>query len=131
MIVIDTSAFVAILNKEPERAAMLTAIAAVERRLVSAVTVLETRMVMRGRIGSSGVADFNQMLEDMSAEIVAFDTAQANAAYEAFNTWGKGIHAAARLNFGDCIAYALAKSLNVPLLYKGFDFAATDIKGAL
>ncbi len=131
MIVIDTSAFVAILNKEPERAAMLAAIAVVERRLVSAVTVLETRMVMRGRIGATGVADFNQMLEDMSAEIVAFDTAQANAAFDAFNIWGKGIHAAARLNFGDCISYALAKSLNVPLLYKGFDFAATDIKGAL
>ena len=131
MIVIDTSAFVAILNKEPERAAMLAAIAAVDRRLVSAVTVLETRMVMRGRIGSTGVADFNQMLEDMSAEIVAFDTAQANAAYEAFNIWGKGIHASARLNFGDCITYALAKSLNVPLLYKGNDFAATDIRSAV
>lgn len=131
MIVIDTSAFVAILNKEPEREAMLAAIASVERRLVSAVTVLETRMVMRGRVGPSGVADFNQMLEDMSAEIITFETAQANAAFDAFNTWGKGIHATARLNFCDCISYALAKSLNVPLLYKGSDFAATDIKAAV
>lgn len=130
MIVIDTSAFVAILIKEPERAAFMAAIASTERRLVSAVTVLETRMVMHGRLGPSGVTDFNQLLDDIGAEIIAFDISQATAAYLAFATWGKGIHPAARLNFGDCISYALAKSLNVSLLFKGNDFAATDIKSA-
>lgn len=131
MIVIDTSAFIAILIKEPERAAFMAAIAAVDRRLVSAVSVLETRMVMHGRSGSSGVADFNRLLDDIAAEIIAFDASQSAAAYTAFSSGGKGIHPVARLNFGDCISYALAKSRDAPLLFKGNDFAATDIKNAL
>lgn len=65
-------------------------------------------------------------LESFDPEIVAFDAAQSDAAFAAFRTYGKGVSSTARLNFGDCAAYALAKTRNLPLLYKGTDFAAND-----
>ncbi len=71
-----------------------------------------------------------EWLEVMPLEIAPFDAEQAEIAFTAFATYGKGINPASRLNFGDCIAYALAKSLGAPLLFKGQDFAATDITPA-
>ena len=70
-------------------------------------------------------------LATFNPEIVAFDEVQASAAFVAFKTYGKGIHSKAKLNFGDCASYALAKSQNLPLLFKGDDFAATDIMAAV
>jgi ribonuclease VapC len=70
-------------------------------------------------------------LATFNPKIVAFDESQADVAFAAFNTFGKGIHPKAKLNFGDCASYALAKSQNVPLLFKGDDFAATDIVAAV
>ena len=130
MIVLDTSALVAILNKEPERSTFMATIAANDRRLLSAVNLLEARLVMRGRYGAPGVADLEQLLEIIEPEIVPFDSDQADAAFAAFEVYGKGINPKSRLNLSDCIAYALAKSLNAPLLFKGQDFAATDIAPA-
>ena len=127
MIVIDTSALIAILNKEPERAAFMTAIASDERRMLSAVNLLEARMVMRGRYGDAGVADLDRLLATIDPEIVPFDETLANAAFLAFATYGKGINPTAKLNLCDCIAYALSKSLDAPLLFKGDDFSATDV----
>src|SRR5271169_6963356 len=75
----------------------------------------------------TGVARLWRLLEDSEVEIVAFDEAQMRAAAAAFDRYGKGIDSKARLNLADCAAYALAKSLNAPLLYKGYDFAATDV----
>jgi ribonuclease VapC len=130
LIVLDTSALVAILNNEVERPSLMAAIAADDRRMLSAVSLLEARLVMRGRFGTSGVADLEQLVETIEPEIVSFDSNQADAAFAAFEIYGKGINSKSRLNFGDCIAYALAKSLGAPLLFKGQDFAATDITPA-
>ena len=127
MIVIDTSAFVAILLKEPERPVFMATIAADEQRVVSAVTMLETCLVMHGRHGPSGVVDFRNLIDLLAPTIAAFDEKQAANAYQAFTKWGKGINSRSRLNLADCAVYALAKSLNAPLLYKGNDFSATDI----
>ena len=69
-------------------------------------------------------------METFNPNVVPFDDAQAQAAFAAFQAYGKGINPNSRLNFGDCASYALAKTLGVPLLYKGNDFAATDIQSA-
>lgn len=67
------------------------------------------------------------LLEDNDFEIVPFDEGQAREAVSAFGRYGKGINPKARLNLDDCAAYALVKRLNVPLLFKGSDFTATDV----
>jgi ribonuclease VapC len=130
VIVIDTSALVAIANHEPERPRFLEVLAESDRRIISALTLLETRMVTIGRFGPAGAERLSEWLDIMKPEIVPFDHAQATAAYEAFLTYGKGIHPRARLNLCDCAAYALARSLGAPLLFKGSDFAATDVTSA-
>ena len=127
----DTSALVAILNNEPERDSFVAVIAADERRLLSAVTLLEARMVMRGRYGDAGYGALEALLDVIQAEIVPFDEAQANLAYRAFTSYGKGINSDARLNLCDCVSYALAKSRDAPLLYKGSDFRFTDVAPVL
>ena len=85
---------------------------------------------MRGRYGAAGAVDLEQLLDTIDPEIVPFDNDQADGAFVAFETYGKGINPKSRLNLSDCIAYALAKSLSAPLLFKGQDFAATDITPA-
>lgn len=127
MIVVDTSALIAILFREPEHQQFLTLLDGVERRLLSAVTYYEAGIVMRGRAGAGGLDDLNDLIQALSAEIVPFDHVQAAAALAAYARYGKGIDPKARLNLGDCASYALAKGLNAPLLFKGTDFAATDI----
>jgi len=127
VIVIDSSALLAILNHEPERHAFFDAIADADRRLVSAVNYQECAQVQFSRRGAQGVYDLDDFLALVGAEVIAHDHELANLAVEAFKRYGKGIHPQARLNFCDCAAYALAKSLDAPLLFKGSDFAATDI----
>jgi ribonuclease VapC len=128
LIVLDTSALVAILNKEPERSVFMAAIAADDRCMLSAVNLLEARLVMRGRYGPEGVADLERLLDAIEAEVVSFDSAQADAAFVAFEMFGKGVNPKSRLNLSDCAAYALAKGLAAPLLFEGQDFAATDVR---
>jgi ribonuclease VapC len=124
--VIDTSALVAILQAEPERDAMLEALAKADRRLVSAVTVLEASMVLERRYGPDAGADLELFLFDARAEIVPLDAKQAQAAMRAWRKYGKGRHPA-QLNLGDCCVYALAKVSHEPVLSKGGDFPRTDI----
>ncbi len=130
MIVIDTSAIIAILEFEPERAALMDVIARNERRLISAVSFQEAGMVLVGRNGPDGMIDLTTFVASTQAEIVPFDAELARIAIAAFQRFGKGHHPRARLNFCDCSAYALAASLGAPLLYKGDDFAATDLEPA-
>ena len=130
MIVIDTSALIAMLQDEPERAEFASLIARAERRLESTVSLLEAGMVARCRRGEAGLKALDDIISDAELEIIPFDDVQRQLALAAFNKYGKGIHASARLNFGDCAAYALAKSINAPLLFKGDDFAATDLTPA-
>jgi len=124
--VIDTSALVAILQAEPERDAMLEALTKAERRLVSAVSVLEAAMVLEGRYGLDAGADLELFLFNARTEIIPLDSRQAQAAVRAWRKYCKGRHPA-QLNLGDCCVYALAKVSHEPVLAKGTDFPQTDI----
>lgn len=124
--VLDTSAVLAVLFDEPERRLFTEAIEAAERRLFPAASFVETSMILESRHGAEGVRSLDRLLAAATIEIVAVDIAQASAAREAFRQFGKGRHPAG-LNFGDCFAYALAKCRAEPLLFKGGDFAQTDV----
>lgn len=124
--VIDSSALSAILAGEPEQAAFIDAIAAADLRLVSAASHLEASIVLEVRHGSAGVHDLDRLLDRAGCEIVAVDAEQAKIARSAFQRFGKGRHPAG-LNFGDCFTYALAVARGEPLLFKGNDFAQTDV----
>lgn len=126
--VLDTSALMAILWREPEAEDFVRLVASA-RNVISAATVLEAHLVMVGRKGLEAADDLQLLLHEIAAEIMPFDDVQLRIAKQAYEHYGKGRHPAA-LNFGDCISYALAKSLGEPLLYKGGDFAATDIEPA-
>jgi ribonuclease VapC len=131
MIVIDTSALISILNHEPERTAFYEAIVAADRRLLSAVAYQEAGHVLYARRGVNGLYDLEDFLALIKAEIIPHDIHLAALALEAFRRYGKGIDPKARLNFCDCAVYALAKAMHAPLLFKGDDFAETDIRSCL
>ena len=127
MIVADTSAILAITFAEPEREAFVAALERAERTLVSSVTVVEARMVVHARRGQRAVVLVDDLLRLPFFEIVPPGAAEMDAAYAAFVAYGKGNGHPAVLNFGDVFSYALAKVRGLPLLYKGRDFAETDI----
>ncbi|MGA8757852.1 MAG: type II toxin-antitoxin system VapC family toxin [Stellaceae bacterium] len=131
MIVVDSSALIAILFEEPERQAFQNIIAAGDRCVMSAVNAHETATVLRLKRGPVAVERFWQLLADSEIEIIPFDEAQVRAAAVAFDRYGKGIHSKAQLNLSDCAAYALAKTMNAPLLFKGDDFTHTDLQSCL
>ena len=130
MIVADTSAIVAIAFAEPEREAFVAALERAERTLVSSVTAVEARMVVHARRGQRAVVLVDDLLRLPFFEIVPPGAAEMDAAYAAFVAYGKGNGHPAALNFGDVFSYALAKTRGLPLLYKGRDFAETDIASA-
>jgi ribonuclease VapC len=93
--------------------------------------LLETRIVLFARGGPSAVATLDELIESAGIAVIPFDGPLAAAAFNAFKRYGKGQGHKAQLNIVDCAAYALAKARNLPLLFKGNDFAATDIASAL
>ena len=97
---------------------------------MSTVNVYETAIILRRNNGESAIDLTWQFLRQYGIEIVPFDEVQAKAAAAAYDRYGKGIDSKAKLNLADCAAYALAKSLDAPLLFKGQDFAATDVQVA-
>jgi ribonuclease VapC len=123
--IVDTSALIAILFDEPEKLAFASAIDTASDPKVSAVTRVESMMVYLGR-RQSDPADVLELVEILGLRTVDVDRAQADRALDAFALFGKGRHPA-RLNLGDCFSYALASTLNEPLLFKGEDFTKTDI----
>jgi ribonuclease VapC len=126
-IVVDTSAIIAILRNEAEKDRFVDAILAASPRFMSAVSLQEAGMVVAGRHGDAAVWEpLDALVARLGLEIVAHDAALAGVAREAFLRFGKGRHKAG-LNFGDCAAYALAKSNDLALLFKGEDFARTDV----
>ncbi len=129
MIVIDSSAVVAILLDEPERADFALRVAS-SRTVISTLNVFETETVIRGRLGAARVPAVRAWLTDNGVDIAPFDDAQSSAASDAYGRYGKGFHRA-RLNICDCAAYALSRSMNAPLLYKGDDFDRTDVTSAV
>jgi ribonuclease VapC len=130
MIVVDTSALVAIVFNEPERERFIKTVMANDKALVCTVTALEARMVVQGRKGQAGVVLLNDFLGLPVFELVAPTALELETAYAAFVIFGKGSCHPAQLNFGDLFSYATAKLRNLPLLYKGQDFASTDIQSA-
>ena len=124
--VIDTSALVAVLFDETERPAYARAIAADPRRLVSVATVFESTVVVESRRGESAGRELDLLLHRISADVVAVNDPQLELARMAWRRYGKGRHPAA-LNYGDCFSYALARHAAEPLLFKGGDFALTDV----
>ena len=134
MIVVDASSLVAIFRREPDAAAHARCIAQDAEPRISAATVLEASIVLRGlKQVAPFEAEFwlDEMLAAAEIEVVAVTPAQIALARAAHAQFGKGSGHPARLNFGDCFAYALAKFLDVPLAFKGADFSQTDLAPAL
>ena len=129
MTVLDTSALVAVLAREPQAPALMDRIAAEDDLLISAGTLLEVLVVLQARHGEEGVRDLRLLLHAAGARVVPFDADQVELAHSGFVRFGKGRHPAA-LNLGDLYAYALAKAHGAPLLYVGGDFARTDVTAA-
>jgi ribonuclease VapC len=127
--VIDTSALLAILKVEPEALAMITRLSQAGPKRISTATLLETRLVIEGQIGEAGQAELDRLLAAAAITSVPLQEPHVLWALEGWRRYGKGRHPAA-LNFGDCFSYGLARSLQVPLLFKGDDFAATDLEPA-
>jgi ribonuclease VapC len=125
--VVDTSALVAIALHEPSRGLLLAAMEAAKIRLISTMTLLESGMVLRARMGQKAVGLLYQFVDAVISEVVPFDEAQARLALAAFERYGKGMGHPAQLNFGDCAVYALAVSRGEPVLATGDDFSATDL----
>jgi ribonuclease VapC len=128
-IVVDSSALVAIFKGESDSILLTERIFSFGRRVMSAATWLESAMVCESA-QRQGAADFAEIVIDLGVEIIPFTPGQAQLALDAFKRFGKGRSAKASLNFGDCFVYALAKELDAPLLFRGSDFAQTDIQPA-
>lgn len=127
MIAVDTSALMAILQDEPGADACIAAIETEDKLLISAGTVAEA-LIVAGRRGIG--EEMKALIDGLGFEITPLTPAAARRVAAAYGQWGKGVHAAA-LNFGDCIAYEVAKENGCPLLYVGDDFAKTDLIGAM
>lgn len=129
MIVVDTSALLAVLLLEPDAAAYATAIAAEPDRMMSTVSLLEASLVLASKRGASAVRELDEIVKAAPIRAVPFAADHVAIARDAFMRFGKGRHPAG-LNFGDCASYALAKALDARLLFKGDDFSRTDITPA-
>ena len=125
--VVDSSALVAILLGEPEGDALAVALAAAEMPVICAPNWLEAMMVTTVRLGRPGVLALAELLDAASVRIEPADAGLAETAFDAWLRFGKGRHRAG-LNFGDCFAYALAIRRGEALLFKGDDFAHTDVR---
>ncbi|MGO9338664.1 MAG: type II toxin-antitoxin system VapC family toxin [Terracidiphilus sp.] len=127
--IVDSSALVAILFKESDALALTTAIAKSPICRLPASCLLEASMLILARHGEDGMRDLDLYVARSKLEIAPFTESQAGLARGAFRRFGKGRHPA-KLNFGDCMAYALAKESGEELLFKGTDFSQTDIVAA-
>ena len=128
--VIDTSAVVAILFDEHDGPVFDKAMEAVSTRLMSAVTRVELTCVVEGRKREVGRERLDRFFTLTAIEIVPVTAQHVTLAIQVFRTYRKGLHPAA-LNIGDCFSYALARATGYPLLFKGNDFAHTDLQSAL
>lgn len=124
--IVDSSALVAILTEEDDAVILNRVIARAASCAISAPTLLETSMVLSGRRGQAPIDALDAYLLKANIAILPFTTEHARLARDAFLRYGKGRHKAG-LNFGDCIAYATARLEAMPLLFKGDDFALTDV----
>lgn len=128
--ILDTSALIAILRDEPEAPACAEAIASATVRRLSAANYVETGAVIDRAGDPVASRRVDELLAVSGIEIETVDRTQAQIAREAYRDFGKGSGHSAQLNFGDCFAYALAKTTGEPLLFKGDDFSHTDVAPA-
>jgi ribonuclease VapC len=130
-VIVDTSAMIAILSGEEDGTQLLEALLAADVPKMSAATLLETSIVVDSRTAPQQRRRLDDLIRAAEIEIVPFDREQAQVARLAYQDFGRGSGHPARLNLGDCFAYALAVTCGEPLLFKGADFTATGIRSAL
>jgi len=130
-VILDTSAVIAVLRNEADAAAFAKAIEKASHRRISAVSYVESAAVVDGGRDPIASRRFDDLLREAEVTIEPVDEEQARIARQAYLDFGRGSGHPAKLNFGDCFAYALAKARREPLLYKGEDFSHTDIASAL
>ncbi len=128
--IVDTSALIAILVDEPERE-LFTELLGSRRSRISAANWFEAAMVAEGRGGRRATVDLDRLVDILGITIEPVTVEHATAARIAFRRYGKGSGSPAKLNFGDCFAYALSAATGEPLLFKGDDFTHTDILRAV
>ena len=129
--IVDSSALVAVIRQESDAAAIHRALGAARRVRMSAANYLEASVVIDGARDPVARREVDGYLERMDIEVVPLTPDQARVAREAYRDFGRGSGHRAELNFGDCMAYALAKDTGEPLLYKGDDFVHTDVIAAV
>jgi ribonuclease VapC len=129
--ILDTSAIIAILCDESEAMSCAQAISDATSRRVSAVNFVESAVVIDASRDPIATRRFDDFIREANISIEPVTEIQAQIARAAYRDFGKGSGHPARLNFGDCFAYALAKDSGEPLLFKGREFAHTDIVAAL
>lgn len=129
--IVDSSALVAILRLEPDAGRYNDAIAGTDRPKISAVNYVEAAIVVESARDPVATRRFDQFVTESGLSLVPVTASQALAARAAYRDFGKGSGHPARLNFGDCFAYALAAESGEPLLFKGDDFGHTDVTPAL
>ena len=131
MIAVDSSAVFAILFSEPDAVRYAEAIADNDDLVMAAPTLVECHFVIYGRFLEKGRDVLDDFISSTGIEVISFDRTLTEAAIDARVRYGRGSGHKAQLNFGDCFSYALARTRNVPLLYKGEDFVHTDIEAAI
>lgn len=131
MIVVDTSAIIAIIRGEPDADIYCRALEEASWRVMSTFSYYETATVMLKYYGPEGVNQLRVFADFSAIELRGFTQDSLSIAIDAYARYGKGMGRRPFLNLGDCVSYALARSLDAPLLYKGDDFAVTDIASCL
>ncbi len=128
--IVDSSIFIAVLRGEAGCEAYEALLVGPRPVVTSAATLVEAAIVAEGKGGERAGADLDALIRDAEIDVIPFTAEHAALARDAWRRYGKGRHPAG-LNLGDCFSYALAKSRNEPLLFKGEDFARTDVKAAI
>ncbi len=130
LMVIDTSALIAILRVEPEARTLLTGLSQPGEKLVSTATLLETRIVLDRQLGELGENALDLLLSKAGIRPMELELLHVEWTLKGWRRYGRGNHQAG-LNLGDCFSYGLAMALSAPLLFKGNDFRATDVMPAI
>lgn len=128
--ILDTSAVVAVLRNEPERAHFVDVMLGAPRLAMGAPTLVELSMVVDGAANPVVSRALDTLLDQLEVEVLPFDAVMARLARDAFRDFGRGSGHPARLNMGDCLSYAVARVTGEPLLFKGDDFSHTDVRRA-